>query len=285
MISSHLCSCVKVARISQAWGPLMDQIDGWVVREFGPTDASRTALFLPGALASHVFIEDVAAVPKLKDVHLVATTLPGYAGTPAPADDRVETYASQAGKLAATVSADIVVGHSVGANVAIEMAAAHAFSGPLVLISPSFSRKDEAIAPRVLDKLAIVLGHLPFALVLKMIGSMLKGGVPEHRHAALAAELESNDARFVRRNMHTVLRYYDRHGNLAPRLCGSGSRAWVIFGEKDDTKLQPDERQQLEACPEITLVTIQGTGHFSLNTHPERIADLMLDAFSASEPT
>ena len=261
----------------------MDNIDGWVVREFGPKDPERTALFLPGALASHVFIEDVAGVPELGATRIVGTTLPGYAGTPPPADDRVETYASQAGRLAATVGADIVVGHSLGANVAIEMAAAHEFSGPLVLISPSFSRKDESIAPRALDKLSVVLGHLPYSLVLKMMGPMMKGALPKNRQAALGAELENNDARFVRRATHTIMSYYDAHGNLAPRLCDSGSRSWVVFGEKDDVKLQADERRQLEACPQITLVTIQGTGHFALNTHPDRIAKLMLDAFSSAQ--
>jgi len=260
----------------------LDNLDGWVVREFGPKESDRTALFLPGALASHNFIEDVAAVPDIATVRLVATTLPGYAGTPAPADDRIETYASQAGRLAATVGADIVVGHSLGANVALEMAAAREFSGPLILISPSFSRKDESIAPRALDKLSRVLGHLPYSLVLKLIGGMLKGNVPENRQAALAAEFKKNDPRSVRRLTHTVMRYYDSHGNLAPRLCDSGSPAWVVFGEKDDVKLQVEERRQLEACPQVTLVTIEGTGHFSLNTHPERIAQLMLDAFSAA---
>jgi len=261
----------------------VDNLDGWVVREFGPKESQRTALFLPGALASHVFIEDVAAAPELETARLVATTLPGYAGTPAPVDDRIETYASQAGKLAATVGADIVVGHSLGANVALEMAAAHDFSGPLILISPSFSRKDESIVPRALDKLSRVLGHLPYSLVLKLIGGVIKGNVPENREAVLAAELKKNDPRSVRRLTHTVMRYYDSHGNLAPRLCDSGSRAWVVFGEKDDVKLQAEERRQLEACPQVTLVTIEGTGHFSLNTHPERIAQLMLDAFSAAE--
>jgi len=53
----------------------MDHIDGWVVREFGPKDAEQTALFLPGALASHVFIEDVAAVPELGATRIVGTTL------------------------------------------------------------------------------------------------------------------------------------------------------------------------------------------------------------------
>jgi pimeloyl-ACP methyl ester carboxylesterase len=110
---------------------------------------------------------------------------------------------------------------------------------------------------------------------------MLKGGVPENRQAALTAELKKNDPRSLRRLTHSVMRYYDSHGNLAPRLCDSGSRAWVVFGEKDDVKLQAEERRQLEACPQVTLVTIAGTGHFSLNTHPDRIAELMLDAFSA----
>ena len=214
----------------------MDNLDGWVVREFGPKESERTALFLPGALASHVFIEDVAAAPSLRTVRLVATTLPGYAGTPAPSDDRIEAYASQAGKLATAVGADIVVGHSLGANVALEMAAAHEFSGPLILISPSFSRKDESIAPRALDKLSRVLGHLPYSLVLKLIGGMLKGNVPENRQAALAAEFKKNDPRSVRRLTHTVMRYYDSHGNLAPRLCGSGSRAW----SPDDREIVPE---------------------------------------------
>ena len=44
----------------------MDNLDGWVVREFGPKESERTALFLPGALASHVFIEDVAAAPEIR---------------------------------------------------------------------------------------------------------------------------------------------------------------------------------------------------------------------------
>jgi pimeloyl-ACP methyl ester carboxylesterase len=171
---------------------------------------------LPGALASHVFFEDVAAESRLSGVRLVATTLPRYAGTAPPEDVRVEAYAQQAGELAAAVGADVVVGHSVGANVAIEMAGSGAFDGPLVLISPSFSRKDESIVPRLLDRLAVVFGHLPYALVQRLIGRMLAGGVPPSRVQPLAAVLRNNDPRFVRRSMHAALRYYDRHGTLAP---------------------------------------------------------------------
>jgi pimeloyl-ACP methyl ester carboxylesterase len=173
----------------------------------------------------------------------------------------------------------------VGANVAIEMAAAGEFSGPLVLLSPSFSRRDESIVPRVLDRFAAVFGHLPFTLALKMAGSMLKGRVPDDRLGALTAELRKNDPRFVRRNLHTLLSYYERYGTLVPRLCGSGLRTWVVFGEYDDTKLQDEERGQLASCPQVTLVTIPETGHFTLNTHPGRIAELVLEAISAAGKT
>ena len=53
-------------------------------------------------------------------------------------------------------------------------------------------------------------GHLPFALVLKMISGMPKGAVPDNRRAALVAEPQKNDPRFEHRNMHSVLRCYDR---------------------------------------------------------------------------
>ena len=164
--------------------------DGWELRESGPVGASHSALLLPGALASASFYDELLAEPGLRDVRLVATTLPGYAGTRPPPDDAIETYAGQAGQLARAIDADVVVGHSLGANVAIEMAGAQTFSGSLVLLSPSFSRKDESIVPRVLDRLATVLGPLPYTLALKGIGGMLKGNVPEARLPVLTAELQ-----------------------------------------------------------------------------------------------
>jgi pimeloyl-ACP methyl ester carboxylesterase len=254
--------------------------DGWELRESGPVGASHSALLLPGALASATFYDELVAEPSLRDVRLVATTLPGYAGTPPPADDAIETYARQAGELARAIGADVVVGHSLGANVAIEMAGAQTFAGSLVLLSPSFSRKDESIVPRVLDRLATALGPLPFALALKGIGGMLKGNVPEARLPVLAGELRKNDPRFVRRNTRTVMRYYDHHGTLVPRLRDSERRAWVVFGEHDDIKLQDSERRELDACPQIDLVTIPDTGHFALNTHPAVVAELILAAIA-----
>jgi len=250
---------------------------GWDARELRSGDRGAV-LMLAGALASHVFFEDVAAEPGLDGLRVVAATLPGYAGTPPPKDDSIEAYARGAGELAAELGATVVAGHSLGANVALEMAASSGFDGSLVLISPSFSRRDESIVPRALDRLARVLGHWPYALAVRLIGGMLKGAVPDDRRPALAAELRRNDPRFVRRNTRTYLHYQDRHADLAHRLCDAAVPTWVAFGERDDIKLQPAERRTLEAYPHVTLVTIPDTGHFSINTHPTRIADLIAAA-------
>jgi pimeloyl-ACP methyl ester carboxylesterase len=257
-------------------------IDGWELYEHGPSDARHTVLLVPGGLCSASFFDEVIAEPTLNTVRLVATTLPGHAGTPPPDDLSVETCANQAGKLAADLGADVVVGHSMGANVAIEMVAAKAFSGPVVVISPSFSREDESKVLRVLDRLTTAFGHLPYALMLKLIGSALKGEVPDDRAAALTAEFQKNDPRVVRRGIRLYLQYLDRHGSVAPRLCDSGVMAWVAFGEKNDVGLTDNERAELDSCPHVTLVTVADASHFILATHPGRVAELILEAISSA---
>jgi pimeloyl-ACP methyl ester carboxylesterase len=258
---------------------------GWVVHESGPPSADHAVLLLPGALASWLFYDDLLAEPRLRDapIRFVATTLPGFGGTPAPDDLSLENYATLARRLAADLGCDVVVGHSLGANVGIEMVAAGEFSGPVVLLSPSFSRKDESKFPRALDRLSRGLGHLPYAAMLKMIGPAMKSSLPPQRRDALVAELRNNDPRFLHRQNRRYLEYLDRHGSLAPQLCDSGVPAWVVFGEHDEIGLTDQERGVLEACPQVTTVTIADAGHFALNQKPGQIAGLVLDAVASGK--
>jgi pimeloyl-ACP methyl ester carboxylesterase len=253
---------------------------GWVLREAGPPEADHAVLMLPGALASDVFFDDVLADPKVSaaSIRFVVTTLPGFGGTTPPDDLSMENYAGLAGTLAAELGCDAVVGHSLGANVAIEMVGGGHFSGPLVLLAPSFSRQDESKFPRALDRMSTVLGHLPYAGMLKIIGPAMKSELPPDRRDALIAELKNNDPRFLRRQTRRYLEYLDHHGSLAPRLCDSGARAWVVFGEHDEIGLTDGERGVLEDCAQVTIVMIPGAGHFTLNEKPGLIADLILGA-------
>ena len=257
--------------------------DGWLIREQAPGDAKHSVLLLPGALCSSVFYDDLLSEPSLADasLRLVATTLPGFGGTTPLTDASMENYAASGGRLAMDLGCDVVVGHSLGANVALEMVAAREFPGPVVLISPSFSREDESRFPRALDRLGVVFGHLPYSLMMKLVGPAMKSSLPPSRRDVLIADLKNNDPRFLRRQTRAYLEYLDRHGSLAERLCGAGVPAWVVFGSDDDIGLTEDERQVLDACPNVTLTTIADTGHFALNDKPERIAELVLTAVSS----
>ena len=258
---------------------------GWIVRESGPENSDRSVLLLPGALCSSIFYDDlVSELTGSASIRFVATTLPGFGRTPPLDDVSVEAYARTAGALAADLGCTAVVGHSLGANVALEMAAAGTFEGPIVLIAPSFSRKDESKFPRALDRLSGVLGHLPYSLMFKLIGPAMRSSLPADRSDELIADLRNNDPRFVRRQTRVYLEYLDRHGSLAPRLCASGVPAWVVFGDNDDIGLQDSERQELEACPTVTLTTISDAGHFTLNQKPAQVAEVVLQALGSASP-
>jgi pimeloyl-ACP methyl ester carboxylesterase len=125
---------------------------GWVLHESGPESADHIVLLLPGALCTAAFYDDLLAEPSMRDapIRFVATTVPGFGGTAPPVDVSMESYSTLAGKLASDLGCDVVVGHSLGANVAIEMASAGEFSGPLSMaISKSplvASRSPHALA-------------------------------------------------------------------------------------------------------------------------------------------
>jgi hypothetical protein len=100
-------------------------------------------------------------------IRFVATTVPGFGGTAPPEDVSMESYSQLAGKLASDLGCDAVVGHSLGANIA-------------------------------------VLGHLPYSLMLKIIGPAMKSSLPPTRREALIAELKKNDPHFLRRQTHCI---------------------------------------------------------------------------------
>ena len=251
----------------------------WDRRDSGPAGAEHTVLLLPGGMCTAAQYEELMAEPALAAIHLVAVTMPGQGGTPPPQDLSLENYARLTAECAASLGCDVIVGHSMGANIALEMAGSGAFHGPLVLLAPSFSRRDESRFLRILDKLSRVLGSLPFAAMLKLMGPAMKGiPLPPDRRDALVADLGKNDPRIVRRGIRGYLRYLDRHGSVAPRLGAAGVPAWVVHGERGDGGITDEERHTLERCPQITVITIPGASYFTPNEEPALVARLLVEA-------
>jgi pimeloyl-ACP methyl ester carboxylesterase len=251
----------------------------WELRESGPPDAEYTVLLLPGGMCSAGSYAEVMAEPALAGMRLVAATLPGHAGAPPPDDYSIENYARFTAELVKRVGADVVVGFSMGASVALEMVASGSFSGPVVLLGISLSAKDEAAFFRAVVRLGSVLGALPAAVLAKGAASMVKRiPVSAERQDELRADFAKNVPQHNRDGLREYLHWLHRQERPAERLCQAGVPTWIVHAEKGDGGLTDDERRTLEACPQAHLVTIPGNVFFLPNEVPERIAEAILEA-------
>jgi pimeloyl-ACP methyl ester carboxylesterase len=259
----------------------------WEIVESGPATAPQTVLLLPGGMCSARSYAEVMAEPALATTRLLAVTLPGQAGAPPPKDFSAESYARTTAELAKSAGADVIVGFSMGAQVAYEMVVSGAFTGPVVLLGISLSTPDEPRFFRAIIRLGSVLGTLPAAVLKKGAASMVKRApLPPERKSELQADFAKNSTRDMRRVLQAYLRWLHRDDDRARRLCEAGVPAWVVHAEKGDGDLTQHERSVLEACPHVHVVTIPGQVFFLPNEVPGRIADLIVQALAeARTPT
>lgn len=258
----------------------------WELREAGPLDAEHTVLLLPGGMCSAGSYAEVMAEPALAGMRLVAATLPGHAGAPPPDDYTVENYGRLTAALAKQVGAQVMVGFSMGASVALEMVASGNFTGPVVLLGISLSPKDEAAFFRAIVKLGGVLGGLPSAVLAKGAASMVKRvPVSTERQNDLRDDFRRNVPQHTRHGLREYVRWLHKYDDPAERLCRAAVPTWVVHAEKGDGGLTDHERRTLEACPQVHLVTIPGAVFFLPNEVPDRIANVIVDAVRQASST
>jgi pimeloyl-ACP methyl ester carboxylesterase len=254
----------------------------WQLFESGPADAEHTVLLLPGGMCGARSYLEVAQQPSLSGLRLVAVTLPGHAGAPSPDDYSHEACGRMTAELVARTGADVVVGFSMGANVALELAEKKLFTGPTVLLGISLSLPDESAFFVNVVRLSKVLGGLPLALMKRAAGSMVKGiPVPPERRAELAADLRRTSTRDMRLALREYLKWLESGEDHAAMLCRSGVPTWVVHAEKGDGGLTDAERGTLEACSTVTIVTIPGNVFFLPNEVPDQIASVINNAVAA----
>jgi pimeloyl-ACP methyl ester carboxylesterase len=253
----------------------------WELRETGPAEARHGVLLLPGGACSAAFYNELTAEPALADLRLVAATLPGHAGTPAPSDLSTQNYGRLAAQLAAVKHCDTVLGFSMGSTVALEMATTAGFTGPLILTGASFSRKAESTMLEVLDALARVTGALPYAFMRSMFGPMLRQSrIPAQRQAELLAEFKRNQPKELRKLIRAYLRDLGREPLIGDRLRALDVPVWIVHADKGDGRLTTQERRSLEDCPNVSVVTIPGRSFFLPNEHPAQLAALIVEALA-----
>ena len=254
----------------------------WQLFESGPADAEHTVLLLPGGMCSARSYLELTQQPSLSGLRLVAATMPGHAGAPSPDDYSHEAYGRMAADLVAKTGAAVVVGFSMGANVALEMVEKKLFTGPTVLLGISLSLADESAFFVNVVRLSRVLGNFPLALMKRAAGSMVKGiSVPPERQAELAADFRRTSTRDMRLGLGEYLRWLQSGEDHAAALCRAAVPAWVVHAEKGDGGLTDAERRTLEGCPTVRVVTIPGSVFFLPNEVPDQIAAVINEAVAA----
>jgi len=256
---------------------------GWETLESGPATPQHTVLLLPGGMCGAGMWTEVMAQPVLGDCRLVAATLPGHSGAPAPDDFSTKRYAQLTAELARDIRADVVAGFSMGAMVTYELAVSGAFKGPVVLLGSSFSSADEPGFFRGLIKSTRVLGPLPLSLLKAGAGSMVKKAkVPHERQQALKADFARNNSTDLVKGLRAYVQWLADDDDRARRLCEAGVPAWVVHAEKGDGALTTHERSVLVACPHVHVVTVPGHVFFLLNDVPEQVAGVIAEALRST---
>jgi pimeloyl-ACP methyl ester carboxylesterase len=228
---------------------------------------------------------ELMAEPVLKNVRLVAVTLPGNAGAPPIGDLSIEATARGFAALAAELRPDVVVGFSNGASVAYEMVVSGAYRAPVVLLGVSLSAKAESGFFLGIVGLSALLGTLPMRFMKKVAGALTsQAPIAPERRRALKAEFAKNDVHDLRRALMQYRRWLRRGHDPARRLCDAGVPAFVVHAEKaGDGGLTPHERAVLEGCSHVRIVTLPGKVFFIPNEVPARVAEIIVEALDSAE--
>jgi pimeloyl-ACP methyl ester carboxylesterase len=185
-------------------------------------------------------------------------------------------------ELAAEKGADVIVGFSMGANAALEIAERKLFTGPIVLLGISLSLPDESPFFVNVIRLSNVFGTWPLALMKKAAASMVKNiPVPPDRQAELAADFRRTDTRDMRLGLREYLKWLKTGQDHAAMLCRSAVPTWVVHAEKGDGGLTDAERRTLAACSTVKIVTVPGRVFFLPNEVPDQIAAIINEAVAA----
>ena len=258
--------------------------ESWELLTSGPPDADRSVLLLPGGACSARSFDLVMAEPALSGVRLVATTLPGMAGTPVNEEVSIPDMARRAGELAQRDACDVVVVFSYGASVALDMVLSGHFRGPVVLLGLSLTTPDESTFFRYVVRASQKLGRWPMAILFRLMPLMARSAKTSEEHKkALIEDFKQNRASDAVRVCGEYLDYIAADRNFAAELAASGSPVWVVHAEKNgDGGLTDDERATLEAAPNVTLVTIPGAVFLIPDEAPKETAEAIASALSYS---
>jgi pimeloyl-ACP methyl ester carboxylesterase len=272
-------------------GPVEGQeISGWEVVENAPAQERHRVLLAPGLFCTAAFFSEMLEEGSLDraGVKAFATTPPGFGGNPAPDgfDFSIESYAELYEKFAAEHSIGLIVGHSLSANVCIEIGARRNFTGPLMLLSPSLQAEDEEEDLRQLYEAGKkpAVGSLIWLWLPTSFKKSFKGELPEEHYDELIAEMKRNPRHASRMQVNGFFAHLETYGGIADRLAGVQSPTWLVRGNRDPIQDTVEEIAIIEAAPMVERKTVPDAAHFSITDNPAAVNKLIIEMLNERNP-
>jgi pimeloyl-ACP methyl ester carboxylesterase len=220
-------------------------------------------------------------------VRAFAPDLPGHGDTPLQGSVTMRQVAERLARFCAACGLGriVLVGHSMGGNVALELALAHpALIDRLVLVDPAAQPADMPGYTRsYLDPLsgwASLRASMALARPLNLIAQRVPhahgGGLvrPAIRRAAYMARHDADALRALLDSMFA--------NPIGPRLADVRVPTLVISGEYDPLVPPPLSRQVARAIPGARYAVVRGAAHNPHDERPREFASVLLDFLQSS---
>lgn len=211
-----------------------------------------------------------------------APDMPGHGDTPLQGSVQMRQVAARVVRFCAARRLDkiVLVGHSMGGNVALELALAHPeLLERLVLVDPAAQPGDmPAYTRSYLDPLsgwATLRASIALARPLDILGQRVPhahgGGLvrPAIRRAGYLARHDPDALRALLDSLFA--------NPIGPRMAGLRLPTLVISGEFDPLVPPPLSQQVARAIPGARYAVVRGAAHNPMDERPREFAKLLLD--------
>jgi pimeloyl-ACP methyl ester carboxylesterase len=259
------------------------QLGSFQVFRRGPVgdEAARRVLLLPGGFCTALSYIDVVREQVLADAKITtyAANPPGFRDNPPPPGFTHSTteYAELIEQLAHTEQIDLLVGHSLSANILIELAARGEYDGPIILLGPCLRQRNEYRGVRLLRRLEFFepLARRAYASTSRNFRRTMAGLVRPERLELIVGDMELTPSEQNRAVINGYFDQLEEHGTLAKLLARAGGEIHFVRGDAESIGFDRADRQSVVAQQNVTTHTITGSDHMMMLDNPAEVAALI----------
>ncbi|MGH2957965.1 MAG: alpha/beta fold hydrolase [Solirubrobacterales bacterium] len=259
-----------------------------IERRVGAFDAfergagAKRVLLLPGGFCTALQYLDLVAEPAIAEAGIttLAVNPPGFATNAPPEGFTYSTseYAEMIEALAESERIDLLVGHSLSANVLIEVAARGNWAGPVILLGPCLRVHNEYRGVRILRQLERVrpLARRAYRSTSADFHKTMAGLIRPDRLDMIATDMQRTPSEQNRAVINGYFDHLDKYGTLANRLADAEGEIHFVRGDAESVGFDRDDIRRIVAQENIETHTIENSDHFTMLDNPKAVAELIV---------